>query len=48
MLRAMNYKENVQYFYFQRVRNGEEQYIGTLTERRKNSERITRDRQKTS
>ncbi len=34
-------KNNFVYYYYRRERNGEDQLIGTLTERRRNPERIT-------
>lgn len=38
---AMNGNFNFAYQFYRRVRNGEDQYIGSLTERRKNPERIS-------
>ena len=37
----MNDNKKVEYKYYLRVRNEEDQYIGSLTERRKNLKRIT-------
>jgi len=37
----MNIKKDVAYHFYRRMRNGEDQFIGTLTEKRKKPERIT-------
>ena len=37
----MNNKKNLEYRYYKRDRNGEDQYIGSLIEKRINSDRIT-------